>query len=324
MLYTGLDVHKKTIYATMMDKEGKIIEQKEFVNCKEELNAFLAGRPSKVVLEACGFWMPTYDLLKAEGYDVILAHPMRIKAIASAKLKTDKIDSAILADLLRANLIAEAYAATPAVREHKDLIRFRGNLVRTRTMMKNRIKAVLLKKGLVYRQAIFKGKTKEAYTKADPMIASYFAVIDTLNIQITQADKRIASLNTEDPDAELLKSIYGISDYAARTILSEIGNIKRFPSAKQLKSYAGLTPSLHQSGQTLRHGGITRQGSKWLRWILVQCVHVAVRQKDSRLGKFYARLCKRKKKQVAAVATANKLLEIIYAMLRDKKPYTVL
>ena len=321
MLFTGLDIHKKTIYGTMVDKDGKIIEQGEFPNTKWALEDFLSGRPTKVVIEACGFWMDTYDKLNDMGYEVTLANPGRVEAIASAKMKTDKIDSGILAELLRGNLIPEAWAPPKDVREQRDLIRFRSNLIRSRSNVKNRIKAILLKKGLKYKQAIWKGVWREQLEKLDSKIASYFRVMDTINEEVKGADKEIAELNKGDNQAELLTTIYGISDYSARAILAEIGDIKRFPSAKKLKSYSGLVPSIYQSGDRSRTGHITKQGSKWLRWILVQCTHVAVRKKGAKLEKYYTRLRRKKKRQVAIVATACKMLEIIYAMLRDNKPY---
>lgn len=324
MLYTGLDVHKKTIYATMMDKKGKIIEQKEFENCKEELDLFLCGRPAKIVIEACGFWMDTYDKLKEAGYDVVLAHPGKVEAIASAKMKTDKIDSEILAHLLRADLIPKAWAPDKPTREKRDIVRFRSYLIRNRSRYKAKIKFILLKKGLKYPQSIWKGRQRAAAESVDIKISAYFRIIDKLNEEVSIVDKQIASLNKHDKQVELLKTIYGISDYAAMTIMAEIGDFSRFPTAKKLKSYSGLTPSVYQSGDKCRLGHITRQGSRWLRWILVQCCHVAVRQKDSKLGKYYARLCLKKNRKVAMVATACKMLEIIYAMLRDNKPYASL
>ena len=324
MLYTGLDIHKKTIYGTMMDKEGRIIDQREFANCKEELEAFLCGKPTKIVIEACGFWMDTYDKLKELGYDVVLAHPGKVEAIASAKMKTDKIDSEILAHLLRSNLIPEAWAPDKHVREKRDLVRFRSYLIRNRSRYKSKIKFVLLKKGLNYPQSIWKGRWREAIEQLDPKIAAYFRIIDKIEEEVKAVDKQILELNKNNKEIELLKTIYGISDYAAITIMAEIGNIKRFPTSKKLKSYSGLVPSVYQSGDKCRMGHITRQGSRWLRWILVQCCHVAVRQKDSKLAKYYARLCKKKNKKVAIVATACKMLEIIYAMLRDNKPYVSL
>lgn len=321
MLYAGLDIHKKTIYGTIVKDDGQIIEQRNFANDAKELSLFFCGRPCKVVIEACGFWMETYDSLCSLGYSVTLAHPIRVKAIASAKLKNDKVDSEILAHLLRSNLIPEAWAPPKVVREHRELIRFRSQLIRQRTMLKARIKFTLLRRGCRYAQSIWSGRWRSSLEKLDPKIASYFRIMDKINEEVAAVDKQIAELNKDDEDVKLLKSIYGVSDYSARAILSEIGDIKRFPTAKKLKSYSGLVPSVYQSGERIRIGGMTRHGSRWLRWILVQCVHVAVRKKDSKLGRYYSRLCRNKKKQVATVATACKLLEVIYAMLRDRKPY---
>lgn len=321
MLYTGLDIHKKTVYGTMIDKKGRIIEQKEFENCKEELEHFLCGRPTKIVIEACGFWMDTYDKLTESGYDVVLAHPGKVEAIASAKMKTDKIDSEILAHLLRADMIPEAWAPDSRTREKRDIVRFRSYLIRNRSKYKAKIKFILLKKGIKYPQSIWKGKLREEAEAVDAKIAAYFRIIDKLNEEVAVVDKQIISLNKHDKQVELLKTIYGVSDYAAMTIMAEIGDFSRFQTAKKLKSYSGLVPSVYQSGEKCRIGHITRQGSRWLRWILVQCCHVAVRKKDSKLGKYYSRLCLKKNRKVAMVATACKMLEIIFAMLRDEKSY---
>lgn len=321
-LYTGLDIHKKSIYGTMMDEQGKIIDQRNFDNNLENLKQFLCCRPTKVVIEACGFWMDIYDKLVDEGYEVTLAHATRIKAIASAKLKSDKIDSKILADLLRCNLIPEAWAPPEEVRKHRDLVRFRCTLMQNRTRIKNKIKAILLKKGLRYGQEIWKGKRRNQLEGiGDSRINAYLRIMDSLNEEMKQVQKQIEEVNKDDHQAQLLKTIYGVSDYAARVILAEIGDISRFSSAKKLKSYAGMVPRMYQSGERCKMGSITKQGSAYLRWILVQCVHVALKNKGSRLAKFHYRLAQRKKKQVATIATACKLLEVIYSMLTNNKPY---
>jgi transposase len=320
MLYTGLDIHKKTIYGTIVDERGKIVQQENFYNTEEHLKAFLAGRPMKIVIEACSLWMNIHDILSKD-YEVILAHPTKIKAIASAKMKTDKIDSEMLAHLLRCDLIPEAYAAPKEVREQRELIRFRSNLVRTRSRFKNKIKAILLRRGFVYKKQIWTKKWRDQIVQVDSQIGSYYRIMDQLNVEIKEANKKVEGINQDDKQADLLKTIYGISDYSARVILAEIGDVKRFPSAKQLKSYVGICPGIHQSGGTLRNTPITKQGSKWVRWILVQCVWSCLKNKENKLSKFHARLCRRKKKQVATIATAAKMLEIIYAMLRDNKPY---
>lgn len=322
-LYTGLDIHKNSIYGTMMDEKGKIIDQRNFDNNLKSLKGFLCGRPTKIVIEACGFWMDIYDKLMAEGYEVTLAHATRIKAIASAKLKNDKIDSQILADLLRCNLIPEAWAPPEEVREQRDLVRFRCTLMQNRTRIKNKIRAILLKRGLHYNsQDIWKRKRRKLLEGLDDSrVNAYLRIMDSLNEEMEKVQKRIEEMNKSDYQAQLLKTIYGVSDYSARVILAEIGDINRFSSAKKLKSYAGLVPRMYQSGERCKIGSITKQGSAYLRWILVQCVHTAMKNKDTRLAKFHYRLAQRKKKQVATVATACKLLEIIYAMLTNNQTY---
>jgi len=207
--------------------------------------------------------MDVYDKLIESGYDIVLAHPGKVEAIASAKMKTDKIDSEILGQLLRCNLIPKAWAPPKKVREERDIIRFRSILIRNRSRLKSRIKFILLKQGLKYRQSIWTGKWRETLEKLDHKIAAYFRIMDQLNQEVKLVDKEIAKLNKDDEQANLLKTIYGISDYSARAILAEIGDIKRFSSAKKLKSYSGLVPSIYQSGEKARYGCITKQGSKW-------------------------------------------------------------
>ncbi len=320
-LYTGLDIHKNSIYGTMMDETGKIIEQRNFPNTLESLEQFLCGRPTSIVIEACGFYVDIYDKLVEMGYECKVAHPTGVRMIAAARLKSDKIDSQILAHLLRTNLIPESWVPPKEIREQRELVRFRSQLIRSRTQTKNRIKAVLLKKGLRADRNCFTGKKRQALEAInDEKINAYLRIINSLNEEVKLIDHKVKCINADDADAQLLQTIPGIGQYSARLILSEIGDINRFPSAKKLKSYAGIIPSRYQSGGRDRHGGITKLGSAWIRWVLVQCVHAAVRKENS-LSHFYQRLAQHKKKQVALTATAAKMLEIVFAVLRDKKPY---
>jgi transposase len=321
MMYAGLDIHKNTIHWTIVDEKGEILESKNFTNHRDELDKFLCNRPIKLVMEACGFWMEHFDYLREKGYQVILAHPMRVEAIASAKMKTDKIDSEILAQLLRCNLIPESWAPSAGIREERELIRFRCQLSKINATLKNRIKSILLKKGVKYRQDIWTLKLKPLLEAQDTKIKAYLAVMGSVQEQMRSADIKIKELNKKDPRANLLTSIYGIGEFAARLLLSEIGEISRFQSAKHLKSYAGIIPSLHQSGLTYKHGHITKQGSKYIRWVLVQCAHVAVRKEGSRFQRFFFKVAQRKGKKIAIVATAAKMLDIIYFLLSTNQVY---
>ena len=157
----------------------------------------------------------------------------------------------------------------------------------------------------------------EPYQRA---LDKYLQVTDNLDEQIEQADQEIQEKAKSDKKALLLMSIDGISYYSALLIVTEIGDVKRFPSWRHLSFYVGVAPSVYSSGGKTRTGKITRQGSKWLRWTIIQA---AVRQgrADSRLGEFYRRLKHKKGARIAKVATARKLLEVIYSMLKSNQPY---
>ena len=148
------------------------------------------------------------------------------------------------------------------------------------------------------------------------MIKLYEAVQKEIN----ETDKELSKLNTLSKDAKLLQTMPGIGDYAAKVIMSEIGNIKRLPSPKKLCNYAGIIPSQSQSAETDRRGRITKQGSRNLRWILVQCAHVTV-QIPGKLQKYYYKLAKKKPKSKAIVAVARKMLTIQWHMLKNREPY---
>ena len=121
-------------------------------------------------------------------------------------------------------------------------------------------------------------------------------------------------------EISILLTIPGIGYFSALLIYAEVGDINRFPNSKKLCSYAGLVPTVRQSGNKIIRGRITKEGNKLLRWVLVQCAHMAVR-KDERLRQFYERIKAKKGHQKAIVATARKLLTVIYACWKNKTPY---
>ncbi len=126
----------------------------------------------------------------------------------------------------------------------------------------------------------------------------------------------VVVLAKDDEDARLLITIPGIDYYSALLIKSKIGDVNRFPSAKQLCSYSGLVPSTYSSGNTTFHGHITKQGSRWLRWILAEAIGHCVK-KPGHLKEFYWKLARRKGEKIAKVAIERKLLEWIYHMLKE-------
>lgn len=327
MFYYGIDFHKLYSFIAQMDEKGKVVEEKTIRNTVESLEEFVEGLEldSKLALEAVGNWYYFYELLEKKGVSVSLSHPKKTKAIASAKIKTDKIDAKILAHLLRTDLLPLSYIPPKRIRDLREVIRYRASLVRERTVVKNRIKSVLLKNGVSVdghygrrmKEKILALSLRECFTQE---LKGYFRLLESFNSEIKEVDKKIRELALERDETRLLMTMPGIGYYSALLIYAEIGEIQRFPSAGHLCSYAGLVPSVHSSGGKTHHGHITKEGSKWLRWILVEISrHIA--QGSLRFYALFKRVEKRHGKSAARIAIAREALRIIYRMLKYKEPF---
>ena len=322
MIYVGLDVHKRTCYGTVTDDEGHIVKSGRFSNDSEGISEFMEGlEEAQIAMEAGYCWQPIYDRLVDAGHDVRLAHPQKVKAITEAKVKTDKVDSETLAHLLRAGLLPESYVPPRDIRELRDLVRRRAFLVGMRTKLKNRIHAELAKRSIDLGSPLFTRGGRELLGNLGlESVDQLLPVMEALDAQISQVSGSLRKMSGEDSRAQLLTTIPGVGYYVAMLLVSEIGDVNRFPNAEKLCSYAGLVPSVRRSGDATRHGGITKEGSRWMRWALIQAVHVHVRY-DTDLSRFYRRLTRRKTRQEAVVATARKMLKVVYWMLRSGEPY---
>ena len=328
MLYTGLDLHRSFSYITTMNDKGEIVGQKKLPS-NGEVVEFLKefDDTMEVAIEATPSWYWLYDCLEDEGFKVKLSHPLKTKAIAYAKVKTDKVDSATLAHLLRSDLLPLSYVPEKPVRLNRELLRYRARLVRVQTRIKNNIHTILAKNNVSHSYSDLFGKEGMAFLYSLSLpenykiaLEGYLSVLETVRHEIRLASKRVQALAEENQNAVLLMTIPGVGYYSALMIESEIGDVKRFPSAKQLCSYAGLVPSTYASGNTCYHGHITKQGSRWLRWILIEAAIHAVKRPGP-LRSFYFKVERKKGGKVAKVATARKLLEWIYHMMRDNKSF---
>jgi transposase len=328
MIYAGLDFHKDFSVITVMDAQGtELVKQKKLVN-SEVLGLFQGfGEPVAAAMEATGSWYWLYDLLEENGVEVKLSHPLKTKAIASARIKNDKIDSRVLAHLLRTDLLPLSYVPEKGVRMQRQLLRYRASLVKMQTGLKNRVHAILNQNNITHKFSDLFGKQGKDFLSSIPLpeinrvaLNGYLSLLSELEQRIKEADKRIMASVKDDEDAQILMTIPGVGYYSALLIKSEIGEITRFPSAKQLCSYAGLIPSTYASGNTIFHGHITKQGSKWLRWILAEAIVHCVND-SGHFQSFYQRLAKRKGPKIARVATERKLLEWIYHMLKERRTF---
>ncbi len=333
MKYIGIDYHKQYFVATAMDERGKIISKDKVSTDRDSIRHYFkkAGTgETKAVMEACYGWEYFYDEVDDLIEELIMAHPLKTRLIAEARIKTDSIDSETLAHLLRTDLIPKAYAPSAETRDKKNLLRYRSSLTAIKVRIKNTIHSVLArnhiedkdftslsdkfgKKGMAYlRSVTLKGN--------DTVILNqYLDLLGETETKIKDAESRIRAVCRQDEICRLLSSVPGIGDILAVTIRYEIDEIERFISDGKLCSYAGLVPSTYSSGNRTYQGKITKQGNKWLRWAMIEAAQRAPLN-DIWLREFYNRISKKGRK-IARVAVARKLLEIIYRMWIDKKPY---
>ena len=326
MIHVGVDLHQRFCYMTAMSASGKIVQAGPVNNEPRALRRYFRefkGRPVQAAVEACGFWPAFREVVEPEIKRLVLVHPQRVKDIASAKLKNDRVDSATLAHLLRCDLLPESWMADRETQARRQQVRLRATLVRQRTRLKNQVHAVLHQQGLRSPVTDLFGKrgrqwlsTVKLPVQARESVNVCCRLIEEYGREIEKQNLQLRGKARGDERVRWLLSIPGIGEYSAMLLLAEIGDLGRFGDKQALCSYAGLVPRVRESAGKATRGGITRQGSPWLRWIMVEAAQVAVRSSPA-ASKYFERLARRKHKHVARVALARKLLCAVYALLHD-------
>jgi transposase len=283
-----------------------------------------------VVLEAGLNWGMVYDLFESieRVHQIVLAHPPKVKAIASAQIKTDKIDAQVLARLLRVKMIPEVWISSKDVRIMKDMVRFRSFIVKVNTMVKNRIHDLLHKAhvappdvkdlfGSYGRQWLKEIRLPDE--RWDRLLRQHLSLHDTFKAKEQEIRKWIIHALHDRPDLRLAMTIPGIGEVFAAVVILEIDDINRFPDAAHLHSYCGLVPSTHNSGRIQYHGRLIR-GNKWLRWAFVEGAHTAVRVSPY-FRRHYNNVKIKAGTQAACISCARKLATVTYTILKEKRPY---
>lgn len=323
--YTGMDISVKEIVCTTLNEEGNVVRKDRIDNSFEDLGKFLENFSNTdiFVMESTGFYEPLYDFIESKGFKVKLANPLKIRLIAESRMKNDDVDSEVLAKLLMNNWIPESYVPNKEIREIRRVVRTRIEIRRSTTSYKNRIKFELMRMHLDLEEPFtMEGRVFLRNLKSQ-RVDSYLNVLKGLEEEVKRIDLDLKRYG-EIVGVKLLQTIPGIGLFSALLIYSEIGNIDRFSDSSKLLSYAGLIPSVRQSSDVVQYGRITHQGSKYLRWIITECLHIHMRfDPSSSVSVFYRRISRgKRKKGKALVASANKLLKIVYWVLKEKRPYT--
>lgn len=324
MHYVGIDLHKLDLVVAVEDEDGPVGHPRRIL-CRDEseiLTFFEKLRPFTAVIEASSSYRWLYDRLSTFG-TIVLAHPLRLRAIVAGRAKTDKLDSALLATLLRAGMIPTAYVPPKTFQELRELTRSRARLSHAATLAKNQLHALLRSANAhaPFRNAFCKrGRrwlAQQHFGRAGDLVRDELLLrLNHYDQELGKLDQALLQVATDFPQVDALMDICGIGLYSALLIVAELGETDRFQTGRQVGAYAGLTARVHQSGGHDYHGHITRQGSQWLRWVLVQVAMKATR-KDTKLLNFYTRIRKRSSKHVARVAVARKLAGICWVRLRQ-------
>jgi transposase len=323
MWHVGIDLHREFVVMAAVNDTGEAMAPVR-IRCEDTgtiVGTLKVLKPFRAVIEASGTYRWLYDLLRPYG-TVLLAHPLRLRAMIQRRTKTDKLDAQLLANLLRIDQIPLAYIPPEPYQQLRDLTRGRARLVRDQAEVKIKLRALLARQN---RQAPYRvpfGVRGMAWFSKQDFGPIENLVRDELlerlkhyQRQLAILEEHVSRMQKAFPQVEVLLEIYGIGPYSALLIVAELGEVERFRTAKQVGAYAGLTSRVHQSGGHCHRGSITRQGSPWLRWILVEAAMKVVRE-DAGLKNFYTRVRKRSSAKIARVATARKLAEICWKRLR--------
>jgi len=335
MLHAGLDLSRRKLDICLLSNEGEHLDQlvvppdagslRTLVQRIEEVHR----QPVCAVIESMTGARIVHDTLEQEGWDVEIADAQKVKGLAPLACKTDKIDSKVLATLSQRDLVPAIWLPDPRVREERELARFRLHLVKHRSALKNRIHSTLINFGRPCPVTdLFGAEGRKLLARLDvpepwrSNVSASVELIDDLEGQISDANKRLKAGHADHPYIPLLMSAPGIGWVLAFTIAGEIGEISRFESPQKLTGYTGLCPRVMQSGDSDRRGPLTKHGPRYLRWAMLEATmhalkHPAYRDRYQRNKR---RLGKQRGAKIAQIDIARRLTHAVWHMLsRNEK-----
>jgi transposase len=330
MNYCGIDLHSNNCVVIVSDEEDRIVYGKRLPNDLALIRAALEPYRHAlkgVVVESTYNWYWLVDGLTDTGYSVHLAHPAAIRKYEGLKHSGDFADAAYLAQLLRLGLLPEGYVCPREQRSARDLARKRMQLVRCRTAQILSIEGIMIRQtGIRIKSDAVKRLTaaqvNELALPADVALAmeANRAVSEALEQQIELLEKRLKERVSLRPEYHLLKTVPGIGQTLATTIMLETGSISRFAQVGNFSSYCRCVDSLRESNGKKKGEGNTRNGNKYLAWAFVEAANFAIRY-SPQARSFYDRKKSRTNRVLATKALAHKLARACYYMLRDQKPF---
>jgi transposase len=328
--FVALDIHRKYLVVGAVDVGQQVVltPRRFGFEAFDEWAKNHLTLSDAVVLEATSNAWLFYDQLVPLVASVTVAHPLAVKLIAAARVKTDSRDTIKLAHLLAANLVPAVWVPPVHVRELRALVSHRKRLVNQRTQVRNRLHAVLHRHNLTLPPGKpFAAHQQEWWLSLDLCpseklrVQQDLSLLRSLEELVGEVEAELGRLSTSEPwvkQGPFLVQLPGLGVLSVMSLLAAIGDITRFPSAKKLVGYAGLGASVHDSGETHQGGHITKEGRRDLRGVMVEAAWVAVEHHPHWKAQF-ERLSRRIGKQKAIVAIARKLLVAVWHVLTEQQ-----
>jgi transposase len=326
----ALDVHR-SFCEVAIKEHGELRSGRRIRTSPTELELFSQSLApaDQVALEASGPALAIARILEPHVARVVVANPRKVRAIAEAKVKTDKVDARTLCELLDAGFLPDVFCPDEGTRSLRRRLARRSQLVRSRTRAKNELHAVLARnlKGRPPVSDVF-GKAGRQWLEALALPADEretvdgcLRQVDFLDSEVGLIERELAAQALSSEEIRRLMTVPGVSLISAATFVAVVGEIARFATPKKLVSYVGLDPKVRQSGEApARHGRISKQGSSEARHMLCEAAWVVVRTPGP-MRAFYERVRARRGAQIALVATARKLCVLFWHLLTREEDY---
>jgi transposase len=327
--FVGLDYHKKFTQVSVGNSFGQELLNMRLQNDPQAFREFFAGMPKvRCAIESCRGYEWLLDLMSNElNLEVDLVNAHKLKIIVQSRCKTDKIDARSIMQMLAIGFLPTCYKPSLEERRCREQLRWRAHLVRYATRFKVRIHAILDKRNLS--SVIpdpFSSSGRQLIQQLDlddheqNLLQEHMDLLEHFEKLVKAEDKWVLAKFRQTPDAQLLETIPGIGELTAVLLWCELGNISRFQNAAQVAAYFGLVPRVDSSAAKYRFGPITKEGSKFVRWMLIQCAWQAIRY-NLPLRQHFESVSKRAGKNGAIISVARKLVKICYRVLRDQKRF---
>jgi len=304
------------------------VKRRELYHQRDDVRSFYAQLEGDVIVgvEACGYTNWFEEMIEDLGHTILVGDAAEIRRLARRRQKTDRRDADLILDLLLRDEFPRLYRYSAESREVLRQLRFRHRLVRLRTSIYNSLHALSISAGLSLQAklATAQGRARLLRLQLSPVLdnqrGEWLSLADELSARVLSVERWLKQQARKDERVQRVRTQPGVGLLTALGVVHTLGDVSRFASTRQVTAYIGLDVVEHSSAERKAYGGISKAGSRLLRYLLVEAAQTAIRG-DDQLGSFYQRVMKRRGLAKAKVAVARKLLVRVFIMLRDEIDY---